>query len=331
MSMAENKLHVLSRQDVRQALSMREAIELMRQAFVQLAQGKAVVPVRMTVEMEPEQGRVLLMPVYLPDARQAGLKLVSIMDRNPEHGLPYIQALVMVLDAANGRPLAIMDGEHLTALRTGAASGLATDLLARKDARVAAIIGAGAQAQFQLEAVCQVRRLERIIVFNRTFARAQQFAERMQPRLQLPVEAVQTVDAVADADIICTATTATAPVLPHRLLKAGAHINAIGAYKPDMCELSPQTVVQATVVVDHKPSCLSEAGDLVQPLQNGLIDESHIYAELGELASGSKAARRNSDEVTVFKSVGNAVQDLVAAARVLDNANRLGLGSVVSL
>ncbi len=324
-------LRFLSRDDVRQSLSMGDAIGLMRDAFVQLSKGEAVVPVRLTMEIEREQSRTLLMPAYLARNRQTSVKIVQILDQNPERGLPYIQAIVLLADSETGQPLAMMDGEYLTALRTGAASGLATDLLARKDASTAAIIGAGAQARFQLEAVAKVRDLSEAFILNRNVAKAEQFAETMSAQLSFPVHVAETGAVLKQADIICTATSAREPVFKHSDLKPGAHINGIGAYKAGMCEVPAETIAHAKVVVDHRESCLAEAGDLIAAIAAGAFSESDIYAELGEIAAGDKPGRQSDTEITFFKSVGNAVQDLAAASAVLAKAEALGLGTEVSL
>lgn len=326
-----SKVRIFSGEDVVKALGMREAIDVVRDAFIQLSTQQAVVPVRMNLEMSKEKGRTLIMPVYLQKNRQVGVKVVTLMDENSEQGLPFIHAMLMVMDAGNGKPLALMNGEYLTALRTGAASGLATDLLARKNAEVAAIIGAGVQGRFQLEAICQVRNIKHAFVLNRNFQKAAVFGKEMSDKLSYPIEASTSTDILKEADIICTATTSQTAVFSHDNLKPGVHINGIGSYKPGMCEVPSETVCAAKVVVDHRDSCLSEAGDLIQPLQKGLINENHIYAEIGEVAAGLKKGRETDTEITFFKSVGNAVQDLAAASRVIVNAEKLGLGTEVHL
>jgi ornithine cyclodeaminase/alanine dehydrogenase-like protein (mu-crystallin family) len=324
-------LRFLSRDDVRQALDMKQAIGLMRPAFIALSEGRATAPVRLTVPVPEHQGRALFMPVYLPDNAQIGLKVVTVHPGNPARGLPFVHALVMVNDAATGRPLAVMDGEYLTALRTGAGAGLATDLLARRDAEVAAIFGAGVQGRTQLEAVCAVRPIRRAYVFNRSRDRAEAFAREMSARLALDVRVADEAETLGQADVVCTATTSLDPVFAHAHLKPGVHVNGIGSYRPDMAEIPPETVLAAKVVVDHRPACLAEAGDLRQLLDQGLITEAHIHAELGEVAAGHKSGRVSDDEVTFFKSVGNAVQDLAAASHVVAVAEARGLGINVAL
>lgn len=320
-------IRFLSGDDVRRCLPMADAIEAMRDAFVQLSTGDAVAPVRTRIQVSKSDGAVLFMPAYLPSDDRLGLKVVSLFEGNRKLGLPFIHALVVVVDGTNGRPLAVLDGEHLTALRTGAASGLATDLLARKDARVAALFGAGVQGRTQIEAVSCVRRVDRAFVFDTDEQMAEEFAREMTERLSVQVRvAASPAEAVQDADVICTATTSEGPVFSDADLKAGVHINAVGSYRPDVQEIPSETVQRAKVVVDHRPAALSEAGDLVIPMRDGSISKDHVYAELGEIAAERKPCRTAEDEITLFKSVGVAVQDLAAAEKVLAAAERLDLG-----
>ena len=325
------KIRFLSQNDVRQALDMKQAIALMREAFVALSEGQATVPVRLNLPVPEHEGRALFMPVYSPVYDQIGLKVVTVHPNNAAQGLPFIHALVMVTDAATGRPLAVMDGEYLTALRTGAGSGLATDLLARPDAAVAAIFGAGVQARTQLEAVCAVRPIEKAYVFNRSHDHAEAFAREMSTRLTLDVQVAEDPATLRRADVVCTATTSLTPVFDHAHLKPGAHVNGIGSYRPDMTEIPPETVLAAKVVVDHRPACLAEAGDIITLLAQGRITEDHIHAELGEIAAGHNAGRTAADEITFFKSVGNAVQDLATASHLVAVAQARNLGTEVEL
>ncbi len=324
-------IRFLSQNDVRQALDMKQAIVLMREAFVALSEGRSVTPVRVRMPMAEHEAWALFMPTYLPYLAQAGLKVVTVNPNNTARGLPFIHALVMVTDAATGRPLAVMDGEYLTALRTGAGSGLATDLLARPDAAVAAIFGAGVQARTQLEAVCAVRPIEKAFVFNRSRDNADAFAREMRTRLALDVQVADDPALLRQADVVCTATSSLDPVFDHAHLKPGVHINGIGSYRPDMTEIPPETVLAAKVVVDHRPACLAEAGDIITLLAQGRITEEHIHAELGEVAAGHKTGRTADDEITFFKSVGNAVQDLATASHLVAVAQARNLGTEVEL
>ncbi len=326
------ELRVLSGEEVRQALPMAEAIEAMKTAYAQLSTARATVPLRTPIEVPAHHGLVLFMPAYLAGDDQMAIKIVSVFSDNPARGLPLIHALVVVVDPTTGRPAAVMDGTVLTALRTGAASGAATDLLARPDSHVAAVFGAGVQGRTQLEAVCAVRPIEQAWIYDPKPPAARAYAEEMGARLGIPVRPAATpAEAVREADVICTATTSATPVFDDADLKPGVHINAIGAYTPQMQEIPAETVVRARVVVDHRPAALAEAGDLIIPLQRGLITEDHLEAEIGEIVAGLKPGRTTPEEITLFKSVGVAVQDVAAAAQVLAAAERRGLGSVVAL
>jgi alanine dehydrogenase len=330
--MQTNELLFLSAAEVRRALPMREAVEVLKAAFAALSAGEVVMPVRSQVQVPEHHGDLLLMPCYQPSATMLSLKAITVFDGNPARGLPRIQALVTLFDGATGTPLAIMDGAAVTALRTGAASGAATDLLARPDSAVVAILGAGAQARTQLEAVCAVRPIRSARVFDARPQAAEAYAREMTPVVGLEVSATATTaEAVRGADIICAATPARTPVFADGDLQAGAHINAIGSYHPTVQEVPTETVVRARVVVDHREAALAEAGDLLVPIQQGRFSADRIAAELGEIVSGTKPGRVAGDEITLFKSVGVAIQDLAAAARVLANARRLGLGTVLRL
>lgn len=329
--MSTKPIRILSSEDIRRALSMAEAINAMEEAFSQLSSSEATVPLRVGIDMPKTNGNALFMPVYLPIIDKVGVKVVSIFKDNPKIGLPMIDALVMVMDAANGQPLAVMNGEVLTAMRTGAASGLATRLLSRENSQVVAIIGAGAQAYTQLEAVCSVRDIKHAFVMDIKTERAERFAEAMSEKLSLPVEVIKDENALKEADIICTATSSSNPVFSDKNLKPGVHVNGIGSYKLHMQEIPEETIIRAKIVVDSRSACLSEAGDLIQPIKNEKITEEHIHAELGEIVNGTKTGRTDEEEITIFKSVGNAVQDLAAANLVLKKAEEINLGTIVQI
>ncbi len=328
------KLRVLSKQDVQQAVPMRQAIEIVKGAFAQLSAGEAVVPLRTQLPVDRHEGVTLFMPAYLSDSDDLGVKIVSVFPRNLDKRLPTIFALVIVVEAATGRPLAAMDGAYLTALRTGAASGAATDLLAREDAGAAAIFGAGAQGRTQLLAVCEARDIETAWVYDVNLQAAEKYAQEMAGKGRVPADvrvASSPAEAVREADVICAATTSSTPVFADGDLKPGAHINAVGSFTPQMQEVPEQTVARARLVVGSREGCLAETGDLIIPIQKGLITEHDIYAELGEIAAGLKPGRDHADQITLFKSVGNAVQDVSVARAVLTQAEALGLGIEVEL
>jgi ornithine cyclodeaminase/alanine dehydrogenase-like protein (mu-crystallin family) len=311
---------------------MNAAVEAMHSAFASLSAGEAVVPLRSHLEVPKHHGKLLLMPCYHAATDGLSLKAVTVFDGNPARGLPRIQALVTLFDGSTGQALAIMDGASLTALRTGAASGAATDLLARRDACTVAILGAGAQGRTQLEAVCCVRQITKAWVFDAHPETARTYAREMSAATGVTIVATANVaEAVRQADIICAATSTKTPVFADTDLKAGAHINGVGSYHPTMQEVPIETVLRARVVVDHRESALAEAGDLIIPIQQGRYSADRIAAELGEIVSGANPGRADDQEITFFKSVGVAIQDLVAASRLVANARQLGLGTALEL
>ncbi|GAB5537405.1 MAG: ornithine cyclodeaminase [Rubricoccaceae bacterium] len=311
---------ILSEDDVQRALPMSEAIDAMRSAFAALSAGEAEIPVRTSVPLE--NGLGLAMPGALGGV--AGVKWATVHPGNPARGLPAVGAMMLLTDAATGAPLALLSARALTAIRTGAGSGLATDLLARPDVSVCAVIGAGVQAERQLEAVCAVRPITHGMVVSRSPDRAADFASRMTRQFDLPVEVVER-ERLREAGVICVATNSPTPVLFSEDVASGTHINAVGAHHPEQAELEAALVRRAHVVVDHRATCAAEAGDL---LLAGL-DVSSL-PEIGELVSGSVSSTR-AGEVTLFKSVGNAVQDLAAGARALGVAKKERFGGLVSL
>ncbi|MCS6860852.1 MAG: hypothetical protein NZT92_11105, partial [Abditibacteriales bacterium] len=317
--------------DVRRALCMGAAIEVVKSAFRQLSAGEAHVPLRTAVESEG--GVTLVMSAHLRGSTALGMKVVSVYADNAARGLPTVTALAIVLDADTGHPLAVMEGTYLTALRTGAASGAATDVLARKDARVLTIFGAGAQARTQIEAVCCVRDIREIRLFSRTRSSAEKLRAELvslYPCLLTSV-ASSPAEAVRGADVIVTATNSPTPVFDGSDLTPGVHINAIGAFRPDMREVDEATVQRAKVVVDQRAAALSEAGDLILPIQKGVITDAHVHAELGEILNGVKCGRERDNEITLFKSVGNAAQDVAVAQAILQAAEVQGLGWLLPL
>ncbi len=324
----------LSGEDVRALVPMGRAIELMKVVFGELSAGRAVSPLRTPLEVPTESAVTLFMPAYVPSQQGLGLKIVSVFPNNQRKGKPTIHAIVALVDAESGEPLAIMDGTYLTALRTGAVSGAATDLLARPESRVVTCIGAGAQGVTQAWAVATVRPIERIYVADINVASTNSFADRLAalaPELAERVEVVTDVDrAISESDVICTATTSRSAVFNDASLKNGVHINAIGAFTPEMQEIPMATVKRATVVVDAVDAVLAEAGDLIIPIERGEIERSRISLELGHLVNGSKGRTRN-DEVTLFKSVGNAVQDIIVAHDAVAKAMESGRGQHITL
>ncbi len=323
-------IKILSRDDVKRSVTMPQAIGAVKQAFISLAQNKAILPLRTQVPVKEYDGITLFMPAYLPEIESLGAKIVSVFPKNANKNIPTIHALVIICEAKTGQPSAIMDGTYLTALRTGAVSGVATDLLARKEAKIAAIFGAGVQGRTQLEAICCVRDIQKVFVYDKKLERARSFAGEMEnfgdpiPNDIMAVESPE--EAIAEADVICVATTSSIPVFEDEHLKPGVHINGVGSYTPKMQEIPERTILRAKVVVDSLTASLDEAGDIIIPLKKGSIDESHILGELGRLASNLFSVRESEADITFFKSVGLAIQDLAVAGLALRKAEELGLG-----
>jgi ornithine cyclodeaminase len=327
------QLRVLSADDVRRSLPMADAVQAMKDAFRQFSTGQAEVPLRSRVEVTEAGGIALFMPAYLRGSRELAVKAVSVFPRNPERQLPTIHALVIAFDSETGAPAALLEGAALTALRTGAAAGAATDVLANPEVRVVGIFGSGVQARTQLEAMCAVRPVERVWIYSLDGAGARAMAD--QARSLLPVVDVRLAatseQAAGEADVICTATTSSTPVFSDHAVRPGTHINAIGAYTPEMQEIDPDTVARSRLFVDSRVAALAEAGDLIQPIRQGRIAEDWIQAELGEVISGERRGRTAPEEITLFKSVGLAVQDAAAAGAILRRAEAEGLGQIIDL
>ena len=325
---------ILTADEVRKALPMKDTIEAMKRAYASLSDGKAEVPLRTRLSVPPQDAVSLFMPAYVQaeGGDALAVKVVSLFPGNPERGLAFIQAAVLVLEADTGRPVALLEGSSLTAIRTGAGSGAAIDVLSRPESRSVAVFGAGAQGRTQLEAACSVRAIEQAWVFDPSVERAEAMVEEMSGTGPVPEKlrvATSGEQAVSEADIICTATTSTSPVFSDDLIKSGVHVSAIGSYTPEMQEVPAETVARALVVVDSRSATLAETGDLLQPMQAGLFGAEHIHAELGEVLLGRKTGRQSADQVTYFKSVGVAVQDAMAAQLALQNAQRMGLGTEI--
>ena len=323
-------IRILAADDVRAALSMDDAIAAVRSAFGQLSSGQAAVPVR--TQWPGDGGTSLVMPAYLPADRGLGAKIVSVFPNNPARGLPTVTALVALLQADTGQPVALLDGTYLTAVRTGAASGVATDLLTPPGADTLALFGAGAQARTQLLAICTVRSIRTVWICDPTPQRAANLAEEMRGRGPVPVDlrvAASPAEALREARIVAAATTSLTPVFADADLLPGVHVNAVGAFTPQMQEVPSETAARARVFVDQREAAMAEAGDLIIPAQSGLLDPQNLV-EIGEVINGRAAGRQSPEQVTFFKSVGIAVQDIAAATRALTVAQERGLGTVVN-
>lgn len=327
---------VLSAEDVAKLLPMPECIGVMREALAALARGQALVPLRLVMRLPDASGFLGLMPGYIAPDRGAagalGMKAVSVFPGNASRGIDTHQGAVLLFEADTGRLSALMDGATITAIRTAAVSGVATDLLARPDAEELVILGSGVQARTHLEAIASVRRLKRARVWSRNPDHARTLAEDERKKIDCAVEAVPSAEAaVRDADIVVTVTASPEPVLQRSWLKPGAHINAVGSSIPSTRELDTATVAAARLFVDRRESALNEAGDVLIPMREGAINAEHIVAELGEVIIKKDPGRRSASELTLFKSLGLSVEDVASAAYIAKRARESGIGQTVAM
>jgi ornithine cyclodeaminase len=318
------QIRILTHDDVQTALPMPEAIDIMKNAFGQLSAGNATVPLRSKISSD--KGDTLLMPAYLRSSQDLGIKIVSIYKDNLSLGLPTVTAIAIVLDPQTGLPKALIDGDSLTAIRTGATGGLASELLSRRNSKTVALFGAGVQGRAQLQGVMTVRSITQVNLIDLSLSAAQKLADEISTWASAPtVNLVSNPrEAIQDADIIITATTSSDPVFNGNDLRPGTHITGVGSYTPQMREVDEITVGRAMIVVDSREACLSEAGDIIIP-------KAAIDAEIGEIINGFKKGRQTDHEITFFKTVGVAVEDAAAAAAILAEAEENGLGTVIEL
>ena len=319
----------LTRSDVEELLDMPTAIEAVAEAFRLIYRGEAELPVRSNIPVDPHDGSLMTMPAYLGGELDAlGAKLISFYGTNPtRRGLPAIQGNVVLFDGRDGALLALMDAGYLTAMRTGASGGVAARYLAREDARTLTIFGSGVQAPYQMEAALCERAVERVFVISRTPANAEALAVELTERFGVSAQATADVEmAVEAADILVTATSAHEPLFDGELLRPGVHISGIGSHLPYASEVDAVTLGRAKVVVDQMSACLAEAGDLIRPIEEGLYDTSQIHAEIGAIIAGDSPGRESREEITLFKSVGLAAQDVAVARVVYSKALEQGAG-----
>jgi alanine dehydrogenase len=322
---------LLNKNDVASVLEMKDCMDAMESAFAELANGTAVLPLRTAIT--PPEGLSLYMPAYLKEMGALACKVVTVYKNNPQkHNLPTTIGKVLLQDPITGDVICIMNGGYLTAVRTGAASGVATKYLARTDSnQVAGIFGSGVQAKMQLWAVSEARNLSKAIVYDISEVAANAFITEMSKKLNLEIIRAATPDQVLEADIICAATSSQTPIFDGRKVREGTHINGIGSHTPNARELDTEIIRRSKFIGDSKEACFKEAGDIIIPVKEGAIPESHFYAELGEILTGKKPGRENDMEITLFKSNGLAIQDAAAAKVVYERAVERGIGSRVEI
>jgi ornithine cyclodeaminase len=323
------EIRILRGAEIKALLPMAACIDLMRRTMIVVSEGKAEIPLR-TVMLGAGRGMMGSMPGALAEPDCFGVKLLSLFPGNPAAGLSSHLGLVLLFEPEHGRPVAMMDAAEITAIRTAAASGLATDLLARADAGDLAIFGAGEQAHSHLEAMLAVRPIRRVRVWSRTAAHAEAFAVSQSARWGVAIEAVADPRAaVTGADLICTVSASREPILEGAWVAPGAHLNVAGASRPDAVEIDTETVTRSRFFVDYRPSTRAEAAEYLRALATGAITEAHILAEIGEVASGAKSGREAPSDITLYRSLGIAAQDLAAAHFLLEAARAAGVGQTV--
>jgi alanine dehydrogenase len=323
---------VLSEAQVRSLIDVEELITSLAQAHIQYSTGKAVMPVRLVVPLPQIQGRITSMPGYLTEDKALGMKVVTYFQNNPEQNLPAILATVMLFSAATGKIIAVMDGSYITAIRTACASAMATKALANPETPVLGILGAGVQARAHIEALCRVRKLNQIKLYSPSGTSAANIKKELEPAVGIAIDVAKSAEeTVRNADLVVTATTAQQPILKCEWLKPGAHINAVGSHRPDSREIDGPTVAQSKVVVDSREAIMAECGDIILAIKEKSITEKHLHAEIGEVLAGTKSGRSNAGEITLYKSVGIAIQDVATAQLIYHKALELKVGTNVEV
>ena len=331
------KILFLNRAEITELLSMRECIAIMEQALASLARGEVILPLRPVLRIPDTPNVFALMPAYSKAIDAIGTKLITVFPGNHGSGFDSHQGVVVLIDGKTGSMKAIMDAASITAIRTAAVSAVATMVLGRNNSRVLAILGSGVQALTHLEAMRNAVPIERVLLWSRNKEHAKTLAERAASEnfgAHWPVEievSGTAEDAVRAADVICTVTASREPVLQGAWLKPGAHINAVGASIPTARELDTNAVRRSRLFVDRRESALNEAGDILIPVREGAIDPDHILAEVGEVLTGVAPGRRNQDDITLFKSLGLAVEDLASAHFLYRKATEQQIGTWVEL
>ena len=322
---------LLTERDVRAVLTMPDLIEAMEGALAQFSAGAVRQPVRSVIEVGPDRAFFGIMPAALDEPATMGAKLVTVYENNHKIGLTSHLATIVLLDHATGALAAVMDGRYITEARTAAVSAVSVKLLARPDAQVLGIIGTGVQARSHLQAIQHVRTLTDVRVWGPTPAHRDRFAAEMREGTGLPIRAVDSASSAArGADLVVIATASRTPVVGDEDIEPGAHIAAVGACRPDQREMPTALIKRARLFVDSRAAARVEAGDILIPIQEGAITDAHIAGELGELVAGRTSGRGGAKQVTIFKSLGLAVEDMVAAHLALARARTAGLGQAFS-
>lgn len=324
-----SQIRLLNAEAVRELLPFDRCIELMRQAMVRVAQGRTQQPIRQVMAQPDGRGRLSMMPGYTEEPHWIGIKVLTVFPGNAGTAMGSHQGLVLLFDTRTGAPKAILDGREITAIRTAAATAVATDVLAPKKVCTLALFGYGEQAHAHAVALTRVRRFDEIIVWGRDLERARRFASMLRDHLPCSARAVTQPDAAAQADVVCTLTAAREPFFKAVWLRAGQHLNVVGSSIPSTSEVEPEVVRKSRYFTDFKDSALLLAGEFLRAKEAGLVGDEHILGCIGDVLEGKVAGRVAASDITLFKSLGMIAEDLISADFVLREAQRRGLGQIV--
>ncbi len=320
---------LLSKQDIEKVFTIKDAIEANKVAYQLFSENECEVPLRTNIEAAVPSSCFLFMPAYAAKEQVASLKLVNVFPENQTKGLPVISSQVLLIDGLTGTVLAILDGACVTAMRTGASSGLAFELFAKENCEVGAMIGTGGQAEQQLAAMLCARDLKQVNISARDFEKTQKFVSDMQAKFKgVELKAFQSAnEAIKDADLIITVTTANQPVFDANYVKEGTTISCVGSYTPDMQELDPNIFAKKPkLYFDSVDAVLAESGDIITPLKDGILKKADFTGDIGDVLNGKITARQNDKEIIIFKTVGLGVQDLTSAQRIYQLALKNNIG-----
>ena len=308
----------LNKKQILEMVSLKEAIHAMKSAFIQLNNGNAQVPSRLNLNFPDKNATSLIMPAYSIGNPYYCVKIVSVNYSNPSKGLPLIHGVIQVFDVSKGNNIATLDGKSITTIRTAATSGLATDLMAKKNATICAIFGTGVQAASHLDAIMKIRNIKKFIIFSRNNNNASKFCNLHSKKVHCEIGSKNTLK---KADIICTTTPSQFPLIELENIKSGCHLNVIGSHQPIMREVSSDIVIYSKIIVDQIQSCKKEAGDLIIPMEEGRWSFEKVHGELGQILMDEIPGRESENEITLFKSVGNAIQDLAMVNLIMEKLN----------
>jgi alanine dehydrogenase len=323
---------ILSESQVQGLIDLDELIAALERAHIQYSTGKAVMPVRLVVPLPQINGRITSMPGFLNEDKALGMKVVTYFQENPKRNLPAILGTILLFSAETGKIIAVMDGSYITAIRTACASAMASKVLSHPTASVLGVLGAGVQAKAHIRALCRVRKLHHIKIYSPSGTSATNVKQELESQIGIVIEVAKSAEeTVRGCDLIVTATTAKDPIVTAEWLKPGAHINAVGSHRPDLRELDGATLARSKVFVDSRAAIMAECGDILLALEEKSITPDHVQTEIGEVLARTKPGRSKADEVTLYKSVGIAIQDVATAHLVYHKALAKNVGTHVIL